>query len=115
MVHKSWVDIVFVHDYLIVLEYLEKRFVAFEKKGLPQGVLVFDNINGLCASQGEDGGGSMVEQVKSERVTRWLLSKIETCPEVTMVIIARHFSLVNARLLDVCCFDTLIELQPPTK
>ena len=32
-----------------------------------------------------------------------------------MVIVARHFSLVNARLLDICCFDTLIELQPPTK
>ena len=32
-----------------------------------------------------------------------------------MVIIARHFSLLNARLLDVCCFDTLIELQAPTK
>ena len=57
----------------------------------------------------------MVEQVKSERVTRWLLGKIEDFPEVNMVIIARHFSLVNARLLDVCCFDTLIELQPPTK
>ena len=32
-----------------------------------------------------------------------------------MAIVARHFSLVNGKLLDVCCFDTLIELQPPTK
>ena len=58
----------------------------------------------------------MVEQVKSERVTRWLVEKIEEKPHgVIMVIVARHFSLVNARLLDVCCFDTLIELHPPTK
>lgn len=52
----------------------------------------------------------MVEQVKSERATRWLLNKIEENPEVSMIIIARHFTLVNAKLLDVCCFDTLIEL-----
>ena len=99
-----------LEDVELALEYLEKRFCAFQSKRLPQGVLVFDNINGLCGSQGEESAGSMVEQVKSERVTRWLLSKVEDCQAVTMVIIARHFSLVNARLLDVCCFDTLIEL-----
>ena len=52
----------------------------------------------------------MVEQVKSERVTSWLLEKIYKFPSVSMGIVARHFSLVNERLLDVCCFDTLIEL-----
>ena len=57
----------------------------------------------------------MIDHVKSERATQWLLSKIEKHPEIPMVIVARHFTLVNARLLDVCCFDTLIELQPPTK
>lgn len=52
----------------------------------------------------------MTEQVKSERITSWLLRKIEENPDLTMGIVARHFSLVNERLLDVCCFDTLIEL-----
>ena len=104
-----------LEDIEMALEYLEQRYQAFQSKKLPQGVLVFDNVNGLCASQGEDSAGaSMVEQVKSERVTRWLLNKLEE-QSFTMVIIARHFSLVNARLLDICCFDTLIELQPPTK
>ena len=73
-------------------------------------LLVFDNINGLCGSLDSDQPASMVEQVKSERITRWLLGKIEQNPDVNMMIIARHFTLVNAKLLDVCCFDTLIEL-----
>ena len=67
-----------LEDIDLALEYLEKRYQAFVNKNLPRGILVFDNINGLCASQGEDSAGaSMVEQVKSERVTRWLLSKLE--------------------------------------
>ena len=98
-------------DIDVALEYLERRFEQFVKTSLPQrSILVFDNINGLCSSLDSDQPGSMVEQVKSERATRWLLNKIEDHPDVTMVLIARHFSLVNARLLDVCCFDTLIEL-----
>lgn len=52
----------------------------------------------------------MVEQVKSERASKWLLAKLEDNPSIVMVIVARHFSLVNGKLLDVCCFDTLIEL-----
>ena len=32
-----------------------------------------------------------------------------------MVTIARHYTLVNSRLLEVGYFDNLIELQPPTK
>lgn len=51
-----------LEDIELALEYLEKRFQAFESKALPKGVLVFDNINGLCSSQGEDSAGaSMVE------------------------------------------------------
>ena len=37
-------------DIDLALEYLELRYQAFKSKGLPQGVLVFDNINGLCSS-----------------------------------------------------------------
>ena len=49
-------------DIDLALKYLELRYQAFKSKGLPQGVLVFDNINGLCSSQGEDSAGaSMVE------------------------------------------------------
>ena len=57
----------------------------------------------------------MLDVVKSERITRWLLNKIEEHPDTFIVIIARHFSLVNSQLLDVGYFDNLIEMQPPTK
>lgn len=66
-----------LEDVDLVLEYLEKRFEHFQSKLVPsQSVLIFDNINGLCASLDSDSPGSMVEQVKSERVTRWLLQKV---------------------------------------
>ena len=57
----------------------------------------------------------MLDVVKSERITRWLLNKLEQYPELFIVILARHFSLVNSQLLDVGYFDNLIEMQPPTK
>ena len=73
-------------------------------------------MNGICPSLEEASQpGNTIEIVKSERISRWLADKIEQNPNVSMVAIARHFSLVNASLLDVGCFDNLIELQPPTK
>ena len=100
-----------LEDVEIALEYLEKRFENYLLKAIPlYSTLVFDNINGLCSALSSDQPGSMVEQVKSERFTSWLLEKIDLHPEVSIGIISRHFSLVNERLLDVCCFDTLIEL-----
>ncbi len=63
-----------LEDVDLVIEYLEKRFQEFVSKSVPShSVLVFDNINGLCASMDSDQPGSMTEQVKSLRVTKWLL------------------------------------------
>ena len=41
-------------DIDLALDYLERRFVEFVKKSLPESVLVFDNINGLCGSLDSD-------------------------------------------------------------
>mmetsp|Transcript_3830 Transcript_3830/g.5119 ORF Transcript_3830/g.5119 Transcript_3830/m.5119 type:complete len:171 (+) Transcript_3830:909-1421(+) len=106
-----------LEDVEAAIEYLEKRFESYVSSLAlkHRSCLIFDNINGLCSKFTSEQPGSMVEQVKSERITNWLLQKVEANPETSVGIIARHFSLVNDRLLDVCCFDNLIELQAPTK
>jgi hypothetical protein len=89
-------------------------------------LLIFDNIQGLCPNieeQSTQGGGlaGLVTQVKSKRLTDWLCRVVEqNChepdePRLSIAIVARHFSLVNSRLLDIGYFDNLIELSPPTK
>ena len=83
---------------------------------LEHKLFVLDNVNGICPNLEElTQPGSAADIVKSERIASWLVNKIAKHPGVSMVVIARHFSLVNTRLLDVGCFDNLIELQPPTK
>ena len=77
---------------------------------------MLDNVNGICPNLEElTYPGSTADIVKSERIASWLTKKIEKHPGVSLVAVARHFSQINTRLLDVGCFDNLIELQPPTK
>ena len=79
----------------LALEYLELRFQEFMDSPVleTEKMLVFDNVNGICPSLEETSQpGNTVEIVKSERITRWLLEKVEEHPTVFIVTIARHFS-----------------------
>ena len=77
-------------------------------------ILVLDNIQGVCP-KAEDQGG-LIEAVKSQRITGWLLDKIEqTDNNVVICGICRHFSQLNPHLLDVGALDNLVEVTPPTK
>ena len=72
---------------------------------------MLDNVNGMCPNLEElTQPGNTSDIVKSERIASWLCAKIENYPGVTLVAVARHFSLINSRLLDVGCFDNLIEM-----
>lgn len=94
-----------------MLEYLQLRVdraLADPKERL----IIFDNVQAIAPKE-EDGLG-VVNIVKSERATRWLCDLVED-RKLRIGLVARHYSLVNQRLLDIGYFDTLVELQPPTK
>jgi ATP-dependent 26S proteasome regulatory subunit len=69
----------------------------------------------VCPNIEESSAQNVLEVVKSSRVTTWLLEKVFTNEKHRITIIARHFSQINSRLLQIGTFDTLIELQAPSK
>ena len=64
----------------------------------------------MCPRIEESSVQNVLEVVKSSRVTTWLLEKVFSNENHRIAIIARHFSQINSRLLQIGTFDTLIEL-----
>jgi hypothetical protein len=56
----------------------------------------------------------LLETIRTERFSQLIVDWIEK-QEVRIVAVARHFSLVNAKLFGVDLMDLLVEITAPTK
>ena len=76
--------------------------------------MVLDNLQGICPKSEEQA--ALIDTVKSERISKWLIEKVESDQEgIVMCGICRHFSQIHPYLLDVGILDNLIEIKPPSK
>lgn len=80
-------------------------------------LIVFDNVQAIAPKEEESIG--LFNVVKSERITQWLCRLVDefACRDQSpkICLVTRHYSLINQRLLEIGYFDTLIEVQAPTK
>jgi AAA+ superfamily predicted ATPase len=86
---------------------------------LSPSLLVLDNLNALCPSLSSDDQQSVniLDHLKSLKFTTLLTKLAENHSKgVSMMGIVRHYMQSLAmRLLDVGCFDTMVEMQAPSK
>ena len=87
---------------------------------LSPSLLVLDNLNALCPSLSSDEqqSVSILDHLKSLKFTT-LLTKLAEQQQhskgVAMMGIVRHYMQSLAmKLLDVGCFDTMVEMQAPS-
>lgn len=74
-------------------------------------------MNALCPSLSTDDPTStnILDHLKSLKFTT-LLTKLIEHSTISLLGIVRHFmQSVSMRLLDVGCFDTMVEMQAPAK
>lgn len=77
-------------------------------------MIILDNLNAICPSISSDEQFNIIEQLKSLKFSA-LLSKIIEKEEVRFIGISRHYMSLNSKLLDVGLFDTMLEMQAPSK
>jgi AAA+ superfamily predicted ATPase len=89
---------------------------------LSPSLLILDNLNALCPSLSSDDQQSVniLDHLKSLKFTTLLTKLAENNHSkgvvVSMMGIVRHYMQSLAmRLLDVGCFDTMVEMQAPSK
>jgi SpoVK/Ycf46/Vps4 family AAA+-type ATPase len=87
---------------------------------LSPSLLVLDNLNALCPSLSSDEQQSVniLDHLKSLKFTTLLtkLAESQQSKGVAMMGIVRHYMQSLAmKLLDVGCFDTMVEMQAPSK
>jgi AAA+ superfamily predicted ATPase len=86
---------------------------------LSPSLLILDNLNALCPSLSSDDQQSVniLDHLKSLKFTTLLTKLAENQSKgVSMMGIVRHYMQSLAmRLLDVGCFDTMVEMQVPSK
>ena len=71
---------------------------------------MLDSVHAVCPLIDTQSPTKLLDFVKSNRITSWLLAK----KEIVMGITTRHYSMVNPRLLQLGKFDMMIELSAPT-
>jgi SpoVK/Ycf46/Vps4 family AAA+-type ATPase len=96
----------------IAIEYMSLKYQQAVR--LRPSLVIFDNINALCPSISSDEQFSIIEQVKSLKFAALLTNFLERA-EVRFLALARHYMSINAKLLDVGLFDTMFEMQAPSK
>lgn len=77
-------------------------------------LLILDNIHALCPLISNDEQFNIVESLKTLKITSLLVKLLER-EEVSFLGVTRHFMSLNTKLLDVGLFDTMVEMQPPSK
>jgi hypothetical protein len=83
---------------------------------LSPSLLILDNLNALCPSLSSDEQSSILEHLKSLKFTALLTRLAEHQRGVSMLGVVRHYmQSLSMKLLDVGCFDTMVEMQAPAK
>ncbi len=77
-------------------------------------VMILDNLNALCPLISSDEQFNIIDQLKSLKFTT-LITKLIEREEIKFIGIARHYMSLNTKLLDVGIFDTMFEMQAPSK
>ena len=83
---------------------------------LSPSLLILDNLNALCPSLASDEQSvNVLDHLKSLKFTT-LFTKLAEHSKVSMMGIVRHYmQSLSMKLLDVGCFDTMVEMQAPAK
>lgn len=78
-------------------------------------VIIFDNLNALCPLISSEEQANIIDQLKSLKFTTLLTKLAERQDNVRFLGVSRHFMSLNPKLLDLNLFDTMYELQAPSK
>jgi hypothetical protein len=76
-------------------------------------VIIFDNLEALCPNLPSSNENlNIIEFLKSSKISKFLQTLSE---EIKVVGVSRHYMNMNTKILDIGCFDTLIEMMAPSK
>eukprot|EP00347_Sterkiella_histriomuscorum_P013019 403366324 len=97
----------------IAVEYLNQKYQECLK--MKPSLMILDNLNALCSAISNDEQLNLIEQVKSQKVAKFLIKNVIEKEQVQILGIVRHYMSLNSKLLEVGCFDQMLEMQPPSK